>query len=172
MSQNAAKKRLFITPDRCIGCRSCEIACAFAHATALGQPGLPRIRAYSMTPEFHVTVVCLQCENAACVQVCPTTALVRSDETGAIEVLTDRCIGCGMCLVACPFGNIHQEDAPRVKDGTHPHGTIVKCDLCEGDPACAKFCPTAALEWATESTKNPPPKPVHTRANAPLPFSI
>ena len=151
-------KRLFVTPERCIGCRSCEIACSFAHSPKLGQPGRSRIRAYSMTPETHVPVTCLQCEDAACVKVCPTAALVRCEKTGAIEVINERCIGCMMCTMACPFGNIHVEPA---------NNQIVKCDLCGGDPACAKFCPTAALEWTTESTKNPPPKPVATRASLP-----
>lgn len=154
-------RRLFVTPERCIGCKSCEIACAFTHATGLGTPGLTRIRAYSLRPETHVPVVCLQCENAACVQVCPTATLVRVTEgpgAGAIRVHTERCISCRMCTVACPFGNIHLEPAS---------GQIVKCDLCGGDPACAKFCPTAALEWGTVRTKTPPPKPQHTRLSFP-----
>jgi Fe-S-cluster-containing hydrogenase component 2 len=157
----STQKRLFVTPERCIGCRSCEIACSFAHATGRGAPGLTRIRAWPLAPETHVPVVCLQCENAACVQVCPTQTLVRVTEgpgAGAIQVLAERCIQCRMCTVACPFGNIHVEPA---------NGQIVKCDLCGGDPACAKFCPTAALEWATAPTKNPPPKPQHTRISFP-----
>lgn len=155
------KRRLFVTPERCIGCKSCEIACAFKHATALGTPGLTRIRAYSMTPEHHVPVVCLQCETAACAQVCPTETLVRVTEgpgAGAIRVLSDRCIGCMMCTIACPFGNIHVDPADD---------RIVKCDLCSGDPACAKFCPTAALEWASRSTPHPPPRPATTRHTFP-----
>ena len=155
----SSQKRLFVTPERCIGCRSCEIACSFAHSPALGRPGLSRIRAYTMTPETHVPVTCLQCQDAACVKVCPTAALVRCTKTGAIEVVTERCIGCMMCTQACPFGNIHVEPATN---------EIVKCDVCGGDPACAKFCPTAALEWTAEPTKNPPPKPATTRSALPL----
>jgi anaerobic carbon-monoxide dehydrogenase iron sulfur subunit len=150
-------KRLFITPGRCIGCRGCELACAFAHPVqkkTLGGtttiPGRTRIRAYPMDAERHVPVVCLQCDTAACVAVCPTNALVRNKATGAIEVLTERCVRCMMCTVACPFGNIHDE--PSASE-------IVKCDLCGGDPACAKFCPSAALTYGAESNRNPPPKP-------------
>ena len=147
-------KRLFVTPERCIGCRSCEIACAFAHARALGRPGQTRVRAYTQTSERHVPVLCLQCISAACVKVCPTKALVRNMTTGAVEVRTERCVQCRMCTVACPFGNIQWDDGA---------GAIVKCDTCGGDPACARFCPTAALEWARKPTRNPPPKPTHVR---------
>ena len=154
MSARNEKKRLFVTPARCIGCRSCEIACSFSHAPRPGAPGLTRVRAYPMSAETHVPVLCLQCESAACVQVCPTRAFVRSARTGALEVVAERCIGCMMCLKACPFGNVHVETSTN---------TIVKCDVCGGDPACARFCPTAALEWATAPTRNPPPRPAHTR---------
>lgn len=154
-------KRLFVTPDRCIGCKSCELACAFVHAPRPGATALTRIRVYTMTAERHMPVTCLQCQEAACVKVCPTGALVRNPATGAIEVATERCILCTMCTVACPFGNIHV-DAAAHEGPAGKHGTIVKCDLCEGDPACAKFCPTAALEWTAQPTKNPPPKPAQT----------
>ncbi len=155
-------KRLFVTPGRCIGCRGCEIACAFAHPVRRpgghrpsDQPGKSRIRTFPMSAERHVPVVCLQCEEAACQAVCPTGALQRNEASGAIEVLTERCVRCMMCVVACPFGNVHDEPAMR---------EIVKCDLCGGDPACAKFCPTAALEYAVRPTRNPPPKPLHSVA--------
>lgn len=153
------KKRLFVTPDRCIGCRTCELACAFAHSPAPNRLALTRVRAYSMTADQHVPVLCLQCEEAACVKVCPTAALQRNAATGAIEVDHDRCIRCRMCTVACPFGNIHYDDG---------ESCLAKCDLCGGDPACARFCPTAALEYAVRPTRNPPPKPTVTRP--PMPF--
>ncbi|MBI5499739.1 MAG: 4Fe-4S dicluster domain-containing protein [Deltaproteobacteria bacterium] len=138
-------KRLQVTPARCIGCRTCEIACAFSHPAAArpgspqgGGPGPTRIRAYPIKPpESGVPVVCLQCDSAACVRVCPTQALQRDDRTGAILVSEDRCILCRACVWACPWGNVGYDEGRKV---------IHKCDLCAGDPQCARYCPSRALE--------------------------
>jgi Fe-S-cluster-containing hydrogenase component 2 len=80
----------------------------------------------------------MQCEQAACVSVCPVTALVRNLATGAIEVAEDRCIGCQACVGACPFGAIAMLDKRPI---------AYKCDLCGGEPACVAFCPSKALEY-------------------------
>lgn len=130
-------KQLVVTPSRCIGCRTCEITCAFSHPIA-GQPGRTRIRAFPIRPpERGVPVVCLQCDAAACVTVCPTGALARDARTGAVRVDDDRCIRCRSCVTACPFGNMHFDDDRRC---------VYKCDLCGGDPQCARYCPSRALE--------------------------
>ncbi len=130
-------RMLLVRPQRCIGCRTCEMTCAFAHGAGQGQLGQTRIKVYPTGPERFVPVICLQCHAAACVTVCPVGALSRNADTGAIELDEARCVRCRLCVVACPFGNLHV--TPR-------SGEIVKCDLCGGDPACAKFCPTQALE--------------------------
>jgi Fe-S-cluster-containing dehydrogenase component len=82
-------------------------------------------------------LTCLQCAEAACVKVCPTEALVRNAQNGAVEVNLDRCIGCRSCEVACPFGHMHFDRQNLIP---------IKCDLCGGAPACAAFCPYEALE--------------------------
>ena len=131
-------KLLHIYPQKCIGCRTCEMTCAFSHPVE-GQPGTSRIRIASDPqgrPGFSKMTICLQCEDAGCVAACPANALWRDPATGAIYHKTDRCIGCQSCVLACPFGNMHWEEATN-----HP----VKCDLCGGDPKCAKFCPSGAL---------------------------
>ncbi len=125
-------KRLIVTPSRCIGCRSCELSCSFAHFKKPGEPGISRIRTYTYSDDFSLVSVCQQCDDAACVRVCPTDALSMND-AGVVEVNMDKCIHCRMCAVACPFGNI------VIEEGTLE---IIKCDLCGGDPVCAKFCPT------------------------------
>jgi carbon-monoxide dehydrogenase iron sulfur subunit len=140
-----AKKRLIVTPSRCIGCRSCELACSFVHAKSLNQPALPRVRTFSFTEEHHLVVLCLQCEEAACMTVCPTGALSRNKATGAVEVDHEKCIRCLACTLACPFGNIYVD--PQVDE-------IVKCDVCKGKPACVLFCPTKTLEYAEEPSKD------------------
>jgi len=131
----AHPRTLVVTPSRCTGCRTCELACAISHGEPM-RPARPRIRALSFSDKGNVPVLCLQCEDAACVRVCPVQALTRNDRTDAIEVSTDRCIRCMLCVSACPFGNINED----------PQATcIVKCDLCGGDPICARFCPSGAL---------------------------
>lgn len=131
------EKTLVITPSRCIACRTCELACAFKHA-GNGMPGIPRIRAFMFGEGKNQVITCFQCDEAACVKVCPVTALSRNDATGAIKVDEDRCIGCGLCSIACPFGHITHDGQNAI---------AVKCDLCGGEPACAAFCPTRTLEY-------------------------
>ena len=132
-------KRLLVTPYRCTGCRTCEIACAFSHPID-GEPGRSAIRAFAgAVADTGIPVVCLQCDSAACVAVCPSGALVRDDTSGAIVVRQQRCVRCHCCVYACPFGNVSLQ-IDRVR--------VTKCDLCAGTaPRCAQFCPTGTLEW-------------------------
>ncbi len=81
--------------------------------------------------------ICCRCSRCAVISG-GLLAIWRNAETGALEVKPDRCIQCNACVPACPFGNL-QVEAPRP--------AVVKCDLCGGDPACAQFCPTKALEY-------------------------
>jgi Fe-S-cluster-containing hydrogenase component 2 len=132
------QKTLIITPSRCTACRTCELACSFKHQTKQG-PGLSRIRAFMKEEGRNMILTCFQCDEAGCVKACPVEALVRCEATGAIEVLEDRCIRCGACAGACPFGHMVTDRHTFV---------AVKCDLCRGDhPACAAFCPTKTLEY-------------------------
>jgi Fe-S-cluster-containing dehydrogenase component len=95
-----------------------------------------------------VSLTCRHCADAPCVLVCPTRALGRDPATGAVEVPSERCIGCRSCAPACPFG------VPRYA----ADGTMVKCDQCvarvaEGLlPACVRVCPTGALAFADANT--------------------
>jgi anaerobic carbon-monoxide dehydrogenase iron sulfur subunit len=130
-------RMLTVTPGRCIGCRTCEVACAFRHAEA-GVPGRSRVQVRTLAKDVWVPILCLQCDDAACVQACPVSALWRNAKTGAIDVQNDRCVRCNACVVACPFGNMAAES---------PKKAVIKCDVCGGEPACAQFCPTRALEY-------------------------
>jgi Fe-S-cluster-containing hydrogenase component 2 len=132
------KSRFVVNPNLCTGCRTCELACSFSHSVD-GQPGRSRI--YPIDggfTELWVPVVCLQCEEAACVKSCLVDALRRNPETGAIDLNRDRCVECMACVAACPFGCALLDEI---------HNEIIKCDLCGGDPVCAHFCPTKALVW-------------------------
>lgn len=127
-----------VNPERCIGCRTCEIACSLAHSDSDGQfrPRLQVIKASASTQP----VMCHQCENAPCVAACPVRALVQSER--CVQLDASLCIGCKNCVMACPFGVIDIALTPE----TTIH--IVKCDLCqhhESGPECVRVCPTAAL---------------------------
>lgn len=131
-------KMLHVTPQKCTACKNCELACSFWHSN--GYLPSPRIKVFRRAglETGHGVVVCFQCDKAACVAACPANALWRNLDTGAIFHIRDRCIRCGSCVAACPFGNMHWDAVANLP---------AKCDLCDGDPACAKFCPTGALEY-------------------------
>jgi len=131
-------KLLHVFPEKCTACRNCEQACAFAHLHE-GRPTRSRIRADADSQQRegkNVLVVCYQCDAAACVAACPAKALWRDLRTGAVYHLEDRCIRCGSCVAACPFGNMRWEPLRQYPS---------KCDLCNGDPVCVRFCPTGAI---------------------------
>ncbi|MDU7185196.1 MAG: 4Fe-4S binding protein, partial [Klebsiella sp.] len=86
----------------CIGCRTCEVACALEHV-APGAEFHPRLKVMRLD-DLSVPVMCHQCENAPCVGACPTGALSMGAEK--VEADGGRCIGCQSCVVACPFGAI------------------------------------------------------------------
>lgn len=134
-----SERILNVYNSKCIACKNCEMACAQVHAVD-GKWGVSRITTImDQTPEKprHSIVICMQCDDAACVSACPVGAITRSS-TGALEVNETTCIRCKSCVAACPFGNMKWDCRLT---------TPVKCDLCHGDPACAKFCPTGALKW-------------------------
>ncbi|UUX54641.1 4Fe-4S binding protein [Citrobacter youngae] len=137
----------FIMADaaKCIGCRTCEVACVVAHqqnqdcASVSSAAFTPRIRVIK-DDAFTTAVACHQCEDAPCANVCPTHAIRR--EHGHIFVEQARCIGCKSCMLACPFGAMNVVSrSSRVQ--------AIKCDLCwhrEARPACVEACPTSALQ--------------------------
>jgi Fe-S-cluster-containing hydrogenase component 2 len=100
--------------------------------------GRSRVAVSDQGSEVFIPVLCLQCETAACIKACPVQALARNFETGAVVVDEDRCVRCFQCVSACPFGNMYADRALN---------RVYKCDLCDGSPKCAMFCPTKALEY-------------------------
>jgi Fe-S-cluster-containing hydrogenase component 2 len=139
-----------VAVERCIACGKCELACAFAHGSE-GRPSRTRINIHRRGPELGTPVVCFQCHEAACAKVCPTQALQRSPETGAIEMVRERCVLCRTCVAACPFGNMLWDET---------YHCVQKCDLCGGDPRCVPFCPTGALSWLPADQAARPPEPL------------
>jgi formate dehydrogenase iron-sulfur subunit len=97
--------------------------------------------------------VCKHCTHAACLDVCPTGSLFRT-EYGTVVVQEDICNGCGYCVPACPFGVLDQRTTPDPdRLGGREDGRVWKCTLCydraqDGmEPACAKACPTDSIQF-------------------------
>jgi len=132
------RRMLVVHPERCTACRLCELACTF-HQDGVFHPLKARLTV-GIFPEddVFVPIICEQCEVAACQEACPSGAITRNLETGALEVNTSRCVGCRMCVMACPFGTMVHVDVD---------GKMQKCDLCKGDPQCVAVCPWGALEY-------------------------
>ena len=134
------EKLLLFDVSKCTGCRTCELACSLIQ-TGVCNPASSRRRTIHFNEAIlDVSMQCQQCDDPACMNICPAEAIYMDDSTGAIIINYDKCIGCKMCSIACPFGAISVD--PLTK-------RVVKCDLCSGDPACVKFCLTGAIEYVT-----------------------
>ncbi len=119
------------------GCALCEEACV--QAKSVDGRGITRIKSiHAPKVNFHGALTCNQCSEPACAEICPTHAIIKSESDGVVRVNEDRCVGCGLCTLACPYGGIY-----------YSHDTVksVKCDMCDGDPACVKACPYRVLEF-------------------------
>ena len=161
----------FTDTSVCIGCKACEVACkewnhvpedglnftgmsydnteglgadtwrhvAFIEQKMVGTGGDGR----DGVRWLMASDVCKHCTHAACLDVCPTGSLFRT-EFGTVVVQEDICNGCGYCIPACPYGVIDQR---------HGDGRAWKCTLCYdrlsvgAEPACAKACPTDSIQF-------------------------
>jgi len=162
-SNNGNRTAILVTPEACIGCRACQVACkswnqlpaikTTNNGTYQNPPDLAsaahNIIRFNEVPSeqnpvrwLFVSRRCMHCEDAGCVTICPSGALYKTSE-GAVAFDRDKCIGCKLCSTACPF------DVPRYDD----EGKITKCHLCfdrianDMQPACTKVCPTGALKY-------------------------
>jgi len=157
----------------CIGCKACEVACkewnqlpsdgynfsgfSYDNTGSLGASTWRHVKFVENPTEAGLggnagdaapgwgfsSDVCKHCENAGCLEACPTGALVRT-EFGGVYLQPDVCNGCAYCVVACPFGVV----ARREDDGR-----AFKCTFCYDrqkaglQPACAKACPTESIRF-------------------------
>jgi len=167
----AAGLGFFTDSSICIGCKACEVACKEWNHVPVDD-----IRylnsSYDNTGELsanswrHVAFieekrngqvrwlmnsdVCKHCAHSACLDVCPTGAIFRS-EFGSVVIQADVCNGCGYCIPACPFGVITRREGIA----SHPETANVaqKCTLCYDrlsgglEPACAQACPTRSIQF-------------------------
>ena len=136
-------KVLMVHPDRCTGCRNCELACTFFHENVF-RPVVSRIHVFNWEQEgVSVPMTCQHCDDAPCVSVCPTGAMHRNPANNWVEWDNKACMRCKMCTIACPFGNAMFD---AVTD------SVVKCDMCKGAPECVNFCPNKAIEYVDDTS--------------------
>ena len=136
---------LLMDPEKCTGCLQCEMACSFEHEGVFN-PARSRIRVFEFEHgRSSIPYTCTQCDEAWCMHACPTHAIDIDASTGAKIVIDDACVGCKLCVIACPFGTIFFDKKTEVAG---------KCDLCAGDPACAHACPTDAITVVTNQPQD------------------
>jgi len=138
--------KIWIARDyvNCSGCRRCEVACSVLHEGKIW-PEASRIRVFMLVPGAEVPHLCAQCDDAPCISSCPVDALSINEKTGAIIVDEGKCIACGNCIKACP-GRV-----PTI----HPtRNMAIICDLCDGEPQCAKVCQEGRYNalWVVEES--------------------
>lgn len=138
-------KALNIKPGQCNGCGDCETACAQKHFD-VDDRAKSRIRIINWgNGESHLPMTCQQCQSAPCLAVCPNSAISRDPELDRVVINHDLCVGCKMCVTACPFGAMRFDE---------DRGLSFKCELCSGDPECVRVCETGALEYLETEKHN------------------
>ncbi len=146
------RKGFIFDHELCVNCNACKAACILENGWtiqprniyAYNSDGLPEL------PVINLSSACNHCENALCMDGCPTAAYYKEPASGALIIDEERCVGCKYCQWNCPY------DAPKYDK---EKGVIGKCNLCfsgfaEGRmPACSSACPTGALLFGTISDK-------------------
>ena len=164
------KMAIAIDKRRCIGCNTCANACKMSNDVPDGMlwnrvltDGVDLIDGaqgeYPNLKRVYLPLACQHCTNAACKKVCPTGATYRDDQ-GRIEIDYDKCIGCRMCMAACPYNaRVFNWNEPSRATGfnygyskvpVRPKGVMEKCTLCKERtadgllPMCVECCPADA----------------------------
>ncbi|UCH22795.1 MAG: 4Fe-4S dicluster domain-containing protein [Deltaproteobacteria bacterium] len=132
-------KVLTINYEKCTGCRLCELVCAVKH-DGISNPLRSRIKVMKWEAEgLYIPMSCQQCQDAPCMIGCPVKAISKNEALGGrVEVDYDVCIGCRTCVAVCPFGAMSFNPIDR---------KVIKCDLCDGNPQCVRFCEVKAVDF-------------------------
>jgi len=135
-------KLLEVDATKCAGCRTCEMVCSAWHERAINPyQSLVKIIKWEREGEGFPTM-CTQCLEAPCMAICPVRAITRDEILGRTTVDQKKCIGCRMCMSVCPFGFVQFDPISR---------RVLKCDLCDGDPICVRFCPYEAIRYIEQA---------------------
>lgn len=140
-----AQLEFFVDPSRCIGCKSCLQACTECD-THKGESMIHLEYVDRARSTQTVPVICMHCEQPTCAEVCPADAIKRTGDGVVQSARKPRCIACGNCVVACPFG---------VPELYLEQQLMMKCDMCYDRtsagkrPMCATVCPSQALFFGT-----------------------
>jgi carbon-monoxide dehydrogenase iron sulfur subunit len=153
-------KTVFVHPERCIGCKQCEAACAVEHSQtkslfmAVFESPTPKPRIHAepgLTLNSSFPNKCRHCNPAPCMTVCPTAAIQRPNDLPDIVLIdATKCIACGMCAMVCPFDVVSYFPVAAVPARA---AVAVKCDHCierqrQGlQPACVEACKVSALQF-------------------------
>ena len=116
------------------GCTACVDACARRN----GGDNLGAAIKVIHKPDYHGVETCVQCGEPKCVEICPSGAIAKSEINGVVRIDQKRCVGCGLCTLACPYGGIYYKSGPN---------KAFKCDTCDGKPACVEACPYGVLSF-------------------------
>lgn len=134
-------KKIRVNKKNCSGCKLCIMNCSFSHFNVTS-PHLSNVKIIgSETHAEFVPTLCHQCEGRFCIKSCPSDALTINEVTGAIQIDREKCNFCGQCVGACPYHAIYISKNPAGED------YLMICDLCGGDPQCAKYCRLAAIVY-------------------------
>ncbi len=115
-------------------CVLCEEACL--KAKGRGAAGIKTVHAPTLS--FNGALMCNQCSEPVCVEMCPTLAIEKSLEDGIVRVNAEKCVGCGLCTLGCSYGGV---------DYDYEAKKSFKCDMCDGDPECVKACPQGVMKF-------------------------
>ncbi|ACV63690.1 4Fe-4S ferredoxin iron-sulfur binding domain protein [Desulfofarcimen acetoxidans DSM 771] len=140
-------RRILINKDLCQGCKNCQLACMAEHTGNKSVLLLDLENRANQARNFiepgndgkPVPILCRHCDDPACVTACMSGAMTKNPYTGEVSCDINKCAGCWMCVMSCPFGIIQ----PDRVNGTR----AVKCDFCAGRhiPRCVEACPTGAI---------------------------
>lgn len=137
------REQLLIDAKRCTGCKRCMLACSMKHHNVIN-PSLSRVKVVPFEDQaLNVPILCMACDNAPCIKVCPMNARVRQ-ANGTVVTDPSVCIGCRACVYICPVGS------PAVNPFS---GQTMTCDMCMDDstePWCVAACKNeGALKMVT-----------------------